>query len=78
MSELVPEVGDLWSEKNNENYKVVVSYIDDSSDVLFCACGYCNFLLKVKTHNRKNFFRKYKYLGKSKANINQLFEVQDD
>lgn len=26
----------------------------------------------------KDAFRNYKYLGKSKANINQLFEVQDD
>lgn len=75
MSELVPEVGDVWVSVStgtrrhilyagfmkSENINVVKLFDGDRCTLI----------------EDKVLFSNYKYLGKSKANINQLFEVQD-
>ena len=72
MSELVPEVGDLWKYFGKNMivvgasgylHPICVIQDGDEFDIAF-----------LFQDNRCN----YTYLGKSKANINQLFEVDDE
>lgn len=72
MSELMPEVGDLWEVyvPNAGTFKAIVINTTEYKHHLcitddFQTC----FLWKYTTEN---------YLGKSKANINELFEVEDE
>lgn len=70
MSELKPEVGDVWEiyDPNVGTYKALVV---NTTDFIHPYCltddFHGAFLWRYSTE---------KYLGKSKANINQLFEVE--
>ena len=73
MSEHMPEVGDLWIYEDNDYKRItyislfeygLVFGVNDDGRVLWGS-------------NMEYFLKKNKYLGKSKANINQLFEVQN-
>lgn len=64
-----PEVGDVWIDNDNKNKKYIIissDYIAQTITVLDKHCWKSSFSYEVFTN-----------LGKSKANINQLFEVQD-
>jgi hypothetical protein len=76
MSELVPEVGDVWElqgqlisiitvgKKYNKEYTFALMKLrEEIVDVKYTV----SYIKSVGT-----------YLGKSKANINQLFEVDDE
>lgn len=65
------KVGDVWQDKN-DNKLYIVSI---KSDIVFCIQASNGVILSQKL---KEYFKYYTYLGKSKANINDLFEVQDD
>ena len=78
MSKDIPEVGDVWQFKNNEYSRVIVTYYSDEFEVLLIAIRYAGILQKIKKYHKRWFVNNYNYLGKSKANINDLFEVQDD
>lgn len=68
-----PEVGDVWC--SQYGHKVYV----DSTDKIVTSFYYRGlYRLCKKSVITKEFTAAYKYLGKSKANMNQLFEVQDD
>ena len=70
-----PEVGDVWINTETKAKFVVLDFIKSSEDfVMFNQQTKCTKLLDL----RANLPRQFKYLGKSKANIQQLFEVQDD
>lgn len=81
MSELVPEVNDLWKcESDNAIFQIYKRILEENR------ADYCYI---IATRNDKDFLiatavdtvwivKNCKYLGKSKADINQLFEVQDD
>lgn len=80
MSKEKPEAGDLWEFKNkrrlfitcvtgNDCYSAI-SYMDDF-DNHHCTISLRDFQDVVDVGDLK-------YLGKSKANINQLFEVDDE
>ena len=73
MSELMPEVGDVWELHGVIDYilevneKTMLVFYFNKSSKKFMMCIY----------RIKDYLRHAKYLGKSKANINELFEVQD-
>ena len=74
-----PEVGDVWQ---IDSRKIVIKRIEDVSDyfegtikdALYCIEDYGH---RIDTHwyHPEKLKKKGKYLGKSKANINDLFEV---
>lgn len=68
MSALEPEVGDVW--KNIRTRKKIV--------ILAKPKAIYQCLIKGRGMVQKwpDDFRNMKYIGKSKANINQLFEVE--
>ena len=73
---ITPEVGDIWELKSLEVI-VRIIYVD-GIDVEFCYYIPCiDFIKKDKT-DYKTFKKLYKYLGKSKANINDLFKTENE
>ena len=81
MSELMPEVGDLWIDENIETDIVhIFGIYQNSWGKYVCYGEYSPDYMEVSCNNigLNLFLNRYKYLGKSKANINQLFEVDDE
>lgn len=70
----LPEVGDVWFEEPTEITFVILSVTDNGGYVY---AKYFDGFRDVGFIEREEF-KKLTYLGKSKANINDLFEVQDD
>lgn len=73
MSELVPEVNDVWKSKNGLQIFHIIKVSENA-----VRCFRKGFILKPETFNKNKFLERCVFMGKSKANINQLFEVQDD
>ena len=75
MSELVPEVGDVWFNEQSKQKFVVLDCNQTSND-------FVAYNQKTKTMRLFDASTpmpsQFKYLGKSKASINQLFEVDDE
>ena len=75
MSELVPEVGDVWFNEQSKQKFVVLDFNQTSND-------FVAYNQKTKTMRLFDASTpmpsQFKYLGKSKANIKQLFEVSND
>lgn len=78
MSKDTPEVGDIW-ECNGQKIVIVniLAYTDENISPDY------QILYNIKHwfdlgHIRKEDFDFFTYLGKSKANINELFEVEDE
>lgn len=65
-----PEVGDVWQ---TVNQRIVILCIDN--DVCGCAVDNSSNFIQWR---HKDSFKKYTYLGKSKASIEQLFEVENE
>lgn len=85
MSKEKPEVGDVWKHKKYGNILYITAatehYIDfisyDRRDEF--TPYFSNTFSKLRNDERfKKFTEVNEYLGKSKANINDLFEVKDD
>lgn len=72
MSEKILEVGDVWFNEQSKQMFVVLDFNKTSKDFV---------AYNQKTKNMRLFDsstimpRQFKYLGKSKADINKLFEV---
>lgn len=78
MSELKPEVGDVWIDCEKEKEKVHIFGIYKNGYGEYVCYGIYNpIYMEMDCNNMglKLFLREFKYLGKSKANISQLFEV---
>lgn len=72
-----PEVGDVW--EDDSGYKVLIlktfiSYSEAISENFFYRIIYNRGCAKKDYKDISS----YVYIGKSKANINDLFEVQDE
>lgn len=65
-----PEVGDIWE---TVNQRIVILCIDND----FCGCAVDNSSNFIQWRH-KNSFLEYKYLGHSKANINDLFKTENE
>lgn len=75
MSKEKPEVGDVWINIETKAKFVVLDFIKSSEDfVMFNQQTKCTKLLDL----RENLPRQFKYLGKSKANINDLFKTENE
>lgn len=80
MSDKMPEVGDVWANKHIENKIVhVFGIYQNAWGKYVCYGEYHPTDMEVFCGNTSvNFFSKeYNYLGKSKADIKQLFEVNN-
>lgn len=70
---IIPEVGDVWINEQSKQKFVVLDFNPTSNDFI---------AYNQKTKTMRLFDastpmpRQFKYLGKSKATINQLFEVE--
>lgn len=73
-----PEVGDVWRPKNNEYSRVIVTYYSDEFAVLLIAIRYAGILQKIKKYHKRWFVNNYTYIGKSKANIDDLFKTENE
>ena len=71
MSKDKPEVGDVWQSTRSDKTKI---YITRITNTIWCITD--NGIGSTRYFSK--FTVRYKYLGKSKANINELFEVQDE
>lgn len=65
-----PEVGDVWQ---SINQKIVII----ARDEYMFGCVVDNSQNIIQWRHKESFYE-YKYLGKSKANIEQLFEVENE
>ena len=75
MSKDKPEVGDVWINTETKAKFLVLDFIKSSEDfVMFNQQTKCTKLLDL----RANLPRQFKYLGKSKANINDLFKTENE
>lgn len=74
MSREIPEVGDVWVEAE-ENYRrcVWVSFVKDAMVSGVTDEGRCLWCCSLES-----FLAKYKFLHKSKFQLNDLFEVQNE
>lgn len=75
MSKEKPEVGDVWEVSGaGGTTRFIITYQDGDEDfVLLYRNGEVKLLITAEM-----IIKYAKYIGKSKANINQLFEVQDE
>ena len=68
-----PEIGDIWQSSRRYSQKIYITNV--------LGRVYCVTEQGVASSRYFSDFREggtYKYLGKSKVNIQQLFEVQDE
>lgn len=73
MSELMPEVGDVWESKKGLQIFHVIKVSKNA-----VRCFRKGLVFKPETFDKNKFLEKCSYLGKSKANINEIFEVDDE
>ena len=72
MSKEKPEAGDIFENKDKTRVRIV--FVDKYEVRFYCAWG--NYLSK-ESDGVSSFLENYKYLGKSKVNIEELFDVKD-
>lgn len=76
MSKESPEVGDIWKHKECTIKVVILRHENDYTEVLgFMKVGDGGTYFISQYYDNDSFLRRFNYLGKTKANINDLFEV---
>jgi hypothetical protein len=79
MSKEKLEVGDVWKHKESNIKIVVLRHENYYTDVLgFMEVGDGGTYFTSQYYDNDSFLRRFNYLGKAKANINNLFEVVND
>ena len=71
MSKEKPEVGDVWKNPKNEKVYIIV-------DVAGSFVGVISKSFFGQDIPKEFLIKEFAYLGKSKANINDLFEVEEN
>lgn len=76
MSKNTPEVGDVWIYDRVKNIRHLI--VD--ADVLLVHTVYLSYKkhLIVNVYDADTFTREFTYLGHSKANIDDLFKMEDE
>lgn len=80
MSKDTPEVGDVW--KTIEDNKQIILVKEDTLEDVFE--GIVNGVLSINEDYKRTWYKKHKlakvavYLGKSKANIDDLFKTENE
>ena len=77
MSELVPEVGDVWALHGHLMRMIRVGK-EYNTEYTYALMKLRGEVLAVESYTASYIKSVGTYIGKSKANINQLFEVDDD
>lgn len=72
MSKDKPEVGDVW--EYEDGYRV---HVFDTEEMI-CALAMVKGGLCYEGFKERKFLERHKYLGKSKANINDLFKTENE
>lgn len=70
-----PEVGDVWIDKFKN--RMFVCYSDKTTTAFNIMFRFSKGLDKYTVFT-KEFVKEYTYLGKSKANINDLFKTENE
>lgn len=83
MSKDKPEAGDVWQYKNGMKFYILRETTSNSmpfgEDIKYPAFEVIEEDGELNLHDELPFYNGiFTYLGKSKANIDDLFEVQDD
>lgn len=73
MSKDTPEVGDIW--KYKDGIKVCLIMVDEETVKSFAILGGS---VLGGTFQKDEFIKNHTYLGKSKANINDLFTTENE
>lgn len=75
----VPEVGDVWEDKYRKTETIIIEKEDNYILYLnhYKEVSVTGYFMET-CFDDEYFLSTHKYLGKSKANINQLFEVDDE
>lgn len=77
MSALKPEIGDVWEDSKGPVHISRIFTLSDGTRAIVFIDNSNNTIFEDSARER-HFIKMFKYLGKSKANINQLFEVDDE
>lgn len=75
-AEKKPEVGDVWEFAGKPMH--IKEVIEDEIYYVEEDCDYSMSCIVTSYDTLENFLDRSTYLGKSKANITDLFEVKDD
>jgi hypothetical protein len=70
----IPEVGDIWIDKDDKYKKYIIISADYRTQTITILDKH----FWKSSFNYELFTKYYTYLSKSKANIEQLFEVEDN
>lgn len=74
-----PEVGDVWGNAFETYYIEAIDILGEKNKKMIRALKRVNEKYVVqRQYFQENFIEDYRYLGKSKANIEQLFEVENE
>lgn len=74
MSKSMPEIGDVWVHKMSNTVKIYIANTFGYKNTLSYCC--LNMVGFESEKSKTKLMREYEYLGKSKVNFNQLFEVE--
>lgn len=77
MSELMPEVGDVW-ELHGHLMRMIRVGKEYNTEYTYALMKLRGEVLAVESYTASYIKSVGTYIGKSKANINELFEVQDE
>lgn len=73
MSKEKPEVGDVWK------YQDKLYYVEAITDIVVEVwCKFSNYIMRKHNWIISSFIHCFNYLGKSKVNIKELFDVAED
>lgn len=76
MSAEKPEVGDIWEDsKRMVHINRIFTLSDDTRAIVFI--DNINSTVREDSAREEHFIKMFTYLGKSKASVNDLFEVDD-
>lgn len=74
MSKDTPEVGDVWEIKDARTY---ITFLHNGFVDSVCRCCSSSYVYD-RTYTVNELVREGKYLGKSKANIDDLFDTENE
>lgn len=72
--DITPEVGDVWKYHNCFPNMLITNVSDKAVDCLYCE----EDEFKTLCFEKDIFTKNSKYLGKSKANIDDLFKTENE
>lgn len=83
MSKENPEIGDVWQYKNGMKFYILKEITSNSmpfgEDIKYSAFEVIEEDGELNSHDELQFINgTFKYLGKSKANINDLFKTENE